>query len=103
MRTTLILLASLLCSMPAGADLVARNGENELRLMPTACVHGQTLGRLNPEWRSRFKKAQATLGGRLHFGCWINVPDENGIVWVLLEGGDGFALSIGAFSDQPGI
>jgi len=98
-----ILALALLTAFPAFGDvLIAKNGANELRLYDGACVHGGTLGRLRPEWRGEFKKAQAEYNGRLLFGCWREV-EEFGVYYVLLEEADGFALPVEAFKLERGI
>lgn len=97
-----LLAALVLLTMPARADLVATNSaKDELRLMPGPCIHGGTLGLIAEEWRSRFKKAQADIGGRLVFGCWIDTGE--GWYWVIFETGQGIAYPITSFLDQPGV
>ncbi|MEO5670429.1 MAG: hypothetical protein ABIR26_07030 [Ramlibacter sp.] len=88
----------------ARADLVVRNvnGENILRLMDTACVHGETLGRIAPELRSKFRKAQATISEVVVFGCWFDVP-EAGAVFIVMEGSKGFALDRAMLKVEPGV
>lgn len=83
------------------ADLVARNGANELRLMPGACSHGGILGQLREEWRPKFRKGQATIEGKLHFACWIDTFE--GAYFVIWESGESSLLPITGFIEVPGI
>jgi hypothetical protein len=59
------------------------------------------LGALKPEWRPKFKKAQATVGGRMFYACWIDTGE--GVYWVAWEDGTSAGYPVGAFLDEPGI
>jgi hypothetical protein len=97
-----LLIAALLAAGPAMADLVATNkGGDELRLMPGRCVHGGILGHLAEEWRPKFKKGQAWIGGKLHFVCWIDTGD--GDYFVMGESGASHFYPITMFIEQPGV
>lgn len=95
---TLILL---MFAWGAQADLVARAGENELRLMHSPCVHAGILGQLKEEWRPQFKKAQAIVGGKLWFACWID--NQEGAYVVFFEDGDMAMYPVSGFIDVPGV
>lgn len=97
-----LLILSLLLAIPAQADLVVSRGKDELRLMTTPCVHGGVLGMLKPEWRDKFKKAQATVGGKMFYACWIDIPEDQA-VWVLYEDGDGKDYPLAVFTESPGV
>ena len=98
-----ILTPALLTAFPAFGDvLVATAGKNELRLYEGPCIHAGTLGRLKPEWRPLFRKAQAEYNGRTLFGCWLEIA-EHEVYFVLLEDADGFALPVDAFKLERGI
>jgi hypothetical protein len=97
------ILLSLVLALPfsAGADLVARNGRNELRLIESPCVHGGTLAHLKEEWRPKFKKASATIGGGHVYACWIDTGD--GTYYVLFESGESLLIPVQAMLDEPGV
>ena len=97
-----LLIAALLAAGPAMADLVATNsGGDELRLMNSPCVHGGILGHLKEEYRPKFKKAQAWIGGKMHYACWIDTNE--GAYFVMWESGEGSAFPVTSFIDQPGV
>lgn len=94
-----VLLALALAAGPVSADLVARKGANELRLMHGPCVHVATMIRIHPDHRKDFKKLQAVNAGKLFFGCWTLLREE-GVVWVLIEDSPGFSLPLDAFKEE---
>lgn len=96
-----ILLASFLLMFWGGAwaDLVATNGPNELRLMHSPCVHAGILGQLKEEFRPQFKKAQAIVGGKLFYACWID--NQEGAYVVFFEDGDMSMYPVTGFKVDP--
>lgn len=78
-----------------------RNGDNEMHLYDGPCVHAGTLGHLQPQWRDKFKKAMATIGGKIWYACWIEMNAES--VFVIFEDGDQFIGELDKFSSNPGI
>jgi hypothetical protein len=91
-----LLLAALLVAAPAMADLVASSGANELRLLNADCTNPAILAELKPEFHPLFKKAQATIGGKVIPACWIDTME--GAYFVKFEGGAGL-YPIEAFSE----
>jgi hypothetical protein len=89
----LLILAAALAAGPALADSdwVFKQGGDTVRLSDSPCVHGGTLAQLAPQWRPKFRKAAAVVGGKQFYACWI--ADQNG-VYVLFEDGEepGFRL-----------
>jgi hypothetical protein len=85
----------------AWADLVIRTTTSELRLMQSPCVHGGILGGLKPEWRPKFKKAQAVVAGKLYFACWIETPDDD-LNFIVYEDDSDIELPRSAFTLEPG-
>ena len=92
-----LLIAAALAAGPAMADLVTKQGSDEIRLAPTPCVHAGTLAHIDPQYRARFKKMDATIGGQRWYGCWIEVEG-----WALLiyEDGDHGRLAMSAFKES---
>lgn len=101
MKRIAVALAFLMFWGGASADLVARNSGNELRLQHTACVHAGILGQLREEWRPKFKKAVATVAGKMHYACWIDTMD--GAYFVVWEDGSAAGYPIAGFLDEPGV
>jgi hypothetical protein len=101
MKRLLVAVISLLIWSPAMADLVARNGANELRLMHSPCVHAGILDQLKEEWRPKFKKAQASVDRKTFYACWIDTNQGNYV--VMFEDGNGMSYPITGFLDEPGI
>jgi hypothetical protein len=96
----LLLIAALMCGN-AWADLVATNGPNELRLIDSACTHEGILENIKPEYRDKFKRAQATVGNKTFAACWIDTGE--GAYWVAFENGQSVAFSVTGFINQPGV
>lgn len=101
MKRILVGLFLLMVWGAASADLVFKDGADEVRLFPTACVHGGTIARLPLDWRARFRMAQASIGGKHFFACWLDMM--NGGYFILFEDGDTAVLPITKFIEQPGI
>lgn len=96
-----LVVAAFLCG-PAFGDLVAVNSKgDELRLMHSPCVHAGILGRIKEEYRSRFKKAQAEIGKKMIYACWVDTGD--GAYYIVWEDGSSTAYPITGFLDQPGV
>lgn len=91
-------LALALTPPPAAADLVMRGNGNELRLYASPCVHAGILGQIRDEWRAKFKKARATISGKMHYACWI---EHDGAAFVMFEDEQGM-WDMGQFKDEPG-
>jgi hypothetical protein len=94
------ILAALLCAAgSAMADYVASNDAgDELRLMNGACDHQDILDQLKPEFHSQFKRAQATIGGAVVRGCWIEIEEEKAF-YVQFENGQGNVFPMGMFKE----
>ena len=95
-----LLLAALLAAGPAMADLVAKSGDNELRLLNTPCVNSAVLAHIRDEWRDKFKAATAQLGANYFNACWIDT--EQGAYFIVYSDGDQNVIPVRAFIDQPG-
>jgi hypothetical protein len=97
-----LVLALLLLALPAVAgDLVLKNKDtgSELRLMDSACTHGETLGHLKEEFRGQFKNARILdkRGFILFYGCWIDHDGET--AFVMLQDGGSLGLPLAGFTD----
>jgi hypothetical protein len=76
----------LLIAFPVfGAELIARDGDNEVRLFDSPCVHAETLGRLPPPMREKYSKATGRFQGQMFYGCWRLQGNAAVVIW---EDGD---------------
>jgi hypothetical protein len=99
MRKLFCLLA--LLAFPAWADLVAKDGENEVRLMMTPCRSAAILATIKPEHRDEFQAGQATFEGRGYTFCWGDTKE--GAYWLAFDNGKHAVISVTSFINSPGI
>lgn len=81
MRAYALALILLLASAPALADSEARQGKDWVRIFDAPCVSAETLGRIPPQAREQFHKAQGVVRGEKFFGCWQWIGDFAYILW----------------------
>lgn len=99
---TILFAAMVFAAGAAMADKVQSNSKgDELRLLNLPCAHGKVLSLLAEKWRPLFKKAQAIVGGKLVFACWIDIPEDSAF-WVLFESGVDAQYRMDRFRDEPG-
>ena len=68
---TLLICAALAVAAPAFAqDLVARQGNDSVRLGDAPCKSELVLGRLQPQQKEEYKSASAVLDGQTFQACW---------------------------------
>ena len=95
------LLAAVLAAGPAmSADMVLKVGDDMLRLSDSPCVNAGILAQLTEEWRGKFRKAVAVVGGKQFEACWIAEPES---VYVTYSDGDESRFPIAAFTRDAGI
>ncbi len=99
MRRYLIL--ALFAAFPAWADLVARNGADELRLMLTKCENTEALDRIKPEFHSETRRATAFVKGKLFSGCWIDTGEGSYIIFW--SDGEVNVFPVPMFTNSPGV
>lgn len=86
MRSLAVCAAFALAPLLAQADvLVARQGNDSVRLTEASCDSQLVLARLSPETRSLYKKATAVVGGQDFTACWAMMGDAAHLVY---EDGD---------------
>jgi hypothetical protein len=67
-----LLCAVALVAAPALADeLVAKNGNDTVRLSDSPCTSEQVLNRLKPQYRSELRDATAEVQGQTFKACWV--------------------------------
>ena len=85
MRFVLLCAAALAAAPAMAQDLVARQGNDIVRLADGPCTSEQVLARLQPELQSRFKAARAVVEGRTFEACWRR---SGNAALLLYEDGD---------------
>jgi hypothetical protein len=90
-----LLCAAALVAAPALADeLVASNGNDQVRLSDGPCTSEQVLNRLKPQFRSVLRDASATVSGQTFKACWIV---EGSSAHLLYEDGDQGLIPLAEF------
>jgi len=83
---TLIIIAALAIAAPAMAgDLVARQGEDTIRLIDAPCSSEVVLGKVPPQFHSQFMQATAIVQGHTFAACWRKA---GGAAHLIYEDGD---------------
>ena len=101
MRNLIVLVLAAFAAVSASAaEMVAKNGDDVIRLQDRPCVHAGTLAQIKPEWREHFRMARALLDGHDWFACWLVTPQ--GTIAIVFEDGDTTDLPMGVFKLDPG-
>lgn len=75
-----------LAAAPAFAEnLVARQGNDSVRLSEASCESKLVLSRLEPQLHEQFRAASAEFQGQNYVACWRMVGN---VAWLLYEDGD---------------
>jgi hypothetical protein len=82
-----ILIAAAIAAGPAFAasEMVARQGDDSIRISEAKCETASVLRHIKPELRKNFRKADARIGGQRYFACWML---QASTVFVVYEDGD---------------
>lgn len=90
-----LLCAALLCASPAIAEtLVARSGDDHVKVMDAACPYAAVLRFIPEDKRALFRKADTRVNGERFFACWVLIEDQ---VFLIYEDGDKGAVPASAF------
>ena len=89
-----VLIAALLAAGPAMADVIARSGEDSVRLTQNPCsiTQHQAFPTGIPDV---FRAASAVVGKQLYTACWGLRAD--GVVFVIYEDGDVALIPVNHF------
>jgi hypothetical protein len=100
MRYSLAL--ALLLAGPAFAaqEMVAKSGDDVVRLIDLPCPYGSVLRFIPEEARRQFRKSEARISGQRFFACFRLVGDR---VQVVYEDGDVGYIPAGEFKEEPGV
>jgi hypothetical protein len=85
MRFALLCAAALVAAPVLADELVAKNGDDSVRLSNSPCTSEQVLNRLKPEYRSELRDASAVVQGQTFKACWVV---EGHAAHLLYEDGD---------------
>ena len=80
-----ILCAALAASSAFADDLVARQGNDSVRLAETPCTNSEVLGHVPPQVRTEFRAASAQVEGKTFTACWRK---SGGSAHLVYEDGD---------------
>jgi hypothetical protein len=80
-----ILCAALAAGSAFADELVARQGNDTVRLAETPCTSTEVLGQLPPQSRSEFMAASAQVEGKTFTACWRKAGQSAHLVY---EDGD---------------
>jgi hypothetical protein len=97
MRFALLCAAALLAAPAFADEVVASNGNDEVRLSDSQCSNEQVLARLSPRARAMLRDATATVQGQTFKACWV-VDGE--AAHLLYEDGDQGLIPLSDFK-QP--
>jgi hypothetical protein len=85
MKRILVLCAALAVVPVFAEDLVARNGNDSVRLAEGPCTSELVLSRLQPQMHVQYKAASAVVEGQTFTACWRVVGNA---AHLLYEDGD---------------
>ena len=78
-------IAALVAAPAFAEDLVARQGNDSVRLSEASCQSKLVLSRLEPQTHEQFRAASAEFQGQNFVACWRMVGN---VAWLLYEDGD---------------
>jgi hypothetical protein len=90
-----VLIAALSLPLIAHADLLARAGKNELRLMEAPCKNETVRALIKEEWRDKFHAARADVNGKSYEACWIDT--NQGVYFVYYENEESAIYPVSVF------
>lgn len=83
-----IFAASVAFSVSASQEMVARQGNDEVRIYDKKCETASVLRHIPEASRAMFRKAMATIGGKRWYACYVVV--QGGVMLVYEDGDQGF-------------
>lgn len=84
MLRSMILAAALAAGPALAGDLVARQGEDSVRLTDAACANAEVLALVDqrePGFKEEFRRAVATFQGQTYEGCWHRSGDGAHLIY----------------------
>ena len=86
MRTFLLLCAALAAAGPVmSQDLIARQGEDTIRLAEAPCADQGVLGKVPAQFQAQLMQATAVVHGQTFSACWRKAGE---MVHLIYEDGD---------------
>jgi hypothetical protein len=96
------LIAACLAAGPAmsATEMVARNGDDSIRIVDATCETASVLRHIPEAKRKEFRKADGRVGGQRYFACWIQQGEQVFVVW---EDGDLGMIPVSDFKEPKNI
>lgn len=95
-----LFLTFLIFPKKAHADLVARQGNDSVRLTSEPCKNEAILNQIRPEYQDRFKAGIAEVNGKKYPMCWTAANED---VFMLYEDGDKGRVPMIVFDKELGV
>lgn len=97
-----LLMAALLCAAGSAmsASLVAKQGNDWVRIYNQPCSDEKVLDRIPEPSRKGFQKAQAFFGGQMYSACWAA---NGGGVHLVYDDGDQGIVPFGDLKEDLGV
>jgi hypothetical protein len=84
----------------AGTEMVAKQGDDVVRLMDAPCPYASVLRFIPEEARKEFRKADTRVGGQRYFACFRLLGST---VQVVYEDGDQGMIPSDHFKPDEGV
>jgi hypothetical protein len=97
------LLAGLMLATPvfsAEQAMIAKRGDDYVRLTDKPCEVASVLRFIRPEARAQHRRADTQMSGQRYFACYV-LRSAN--VLIIDEDGDAFAVPIAEFQPDEGV
>jgi hypothetical protein len=88
------------CATTHADSVVARNGNNAVRLIDQPCSNEGVLKKLAPAMRARMRDADALVEGNRYHACWIV---EGNSAHLLYDDGDQGLIPLADFHPELGV
>jgi hypothetical protein len=97
-----LLIAAIFAAGPALAqtEMVARQGNDEVRIYDQKCETASVLRHIPEAQRKLFRKAMATIGGQRWYACYVIMQ---GGAYLVFEDGDHGFVPAGDFKEALGV
>lgn len=100
MRYSLALAILLASPAFAAQEMVAKSGDDVVRLIDLPCPYASVLRFIQDDYRKQFRKAEARVSGQRYFACFRLVDST---VHLIYEDGDQGMVPAGEFRAEPGV
>jgi hypothetical protein len=84
----------------AATEMIAKYGDDYVRLMDAPCPYASVLRFINEDQRKHFRKADTRVGGQRYFACFAILGDQVALVY---EDGDKGLVPASEFKPDEGV